>query len=436
MTSMAMPGIATGMDTSAIVDQLMAVEAIPQQQLQQRAAGQNQFLDTLRSLNSQVADLGGTARDASRSDALQHFTASTSTDSVVATASSNAAPGALDFTVDAVAARHTMVTDAVAEWDTTSFTITGADGEAHTIEAASASLNDIVQAINRSDAGINATRVAAGDGTHRLQLAAAETGADGAFTLTGTSIGSTVTAEGADAAVTLWAGTAAEQRITSPTNTFSDLLPGVDVTVSQPSAAPVTLSIEQDAEASASTAQELMDGLSSVLGFISGQSDVSTEGDEVTASPLTGDSTSRAARQRLVDAAIQPINGQSLSSIGIEISRNGEITFDEARFTQALANDREGTEEMFAAFAGRIADTAVSLSDRYDGQITSRITGQEASIRRTEDQIATWDTRLANRRAALDRTYASLEVAIQQMNSQMEYMQSQLAGLPQANQAS
>ncbi|WP_258935114.1 flagellar filament capping protein FliD [Nesterenkonia pannonica] len=401
MTSMSMPGIATGMDTRAIVDQLMAVEAIPQQQLKRRAAAQNELVDTLRQLNTRVADLSTLAQEAKRPEALQHYSASTSSSAASAAARPEAAPGTVSFTVDSLAARHTAVTDAVAAWDTASFTIVGADGEEHAVEAASTELSDVVAAINRSTAGVSATRVATGEGTYRLQLTASATGAGSAFSLGGTSIGSTVTAEGADAAVTLWAGTAAEQRVTSSSSTFANLLPGVDVSVAEVSAAPVTLTVEQDTKAATASAQALVTRLSSVLSFISGQSAVTTDGDDVQASTLTGDSTARAARQRLTDAAIQPIAGESLASIGIQISRRGEITFDQARFAQALENDREGTEEMFSVLAGRVADTASSLSDRYNGQITSRITGQETSIRRTEDQILTWDSRLATRRSTL-----------------------------------
>ena len=50
--------------------------------------------------------------------------------------------------------------------------------------------------------------------------------------------------------VTLWAGTSAEQVVTSSTNTFADLLPGVSVTVTAASPDPVTLTVARDGAAS------------------------------------------------------------------------------------------------------------------------------------------------------------------------------------------
>lgn len=429
--SMTLPGIATGMDTSALIDQLMDIERIPQQQLMRRVATTNQYTDALRELNTRVSTLGTTATEASRPAALQQNTASSSSDAVQVSAGSSAQPGSLNFTVDSVAARHTMVTDAVSAFDTANFEIVAADGSVTSIEAASTDLNDIIAAINGSDAGVSATRVRVGDGTYRLQLAAQETGADSSFTLNGSAVGTSVTSAGADAEVVLWSGTAAEQRITSATNTFNDLLDGVDVTVTAATSAPVTISVERDEAAAVATAAGLIESVQSVLRFLDRATAVDTEGDQVSGSVLTGDSTARTVRSRVHAAVTTPIEGQSLSAIGIEITRNGEITFDEEKFAAALNEDPARVEELFATLAGRIASTSDGLSDRYDGFITSRITGQESNIRRMEEHITQWDGRLDRRRATLERTYAQLEVTIQRMNSQMEYLTSQLAQLPQ-----
>src|SRR5690606_22370515 len=104
----------------------------------------------------------------------------------------------------------------------------------------------LVTAINNSEAGVTAMKVSAGkdefgENQYRLQLTSAETGAASGFTVTGLTTTKTSTAQ--DASVKLWAGTAAEQTVTSSSNTFDDLLPGVAVTVSEASADPVTLTV-------------------------------------------------------------------------------------------------------------------------------------------------------------------------------------------------
>nr|WP_255316640.1 flagellar filament capping protein FliD [Nesterenkonia sp. Act20] len=422
------------MDSAALIESLMQVEAVPQQLLQRQAAKTNTFVAALQGLNTRVAATAESSAEIAKPGALRAFTAQSSSDSVTVTTTSAAAAGSLDFTVESTAARHTLVTDAVEEWDTTAFSITSSDGTTTAITADSTSLDDVVKAINASEAGVSAVKIPVGDGTHRLQLSAASTGADGAFTVGGSALGSTVTSAGADAAITLWAGTAAEQRVTSATNTFEGLMPGVDVQVSAVSAAPVTLTVERDAEASTKTAESLVASVNSVLSYIRTNSKVSTTGDGGTsAGVLTGDSAVRSAQQRMSDAVIRPVDGRSPSEIGISVTRDGELTFDQEKFAAALAADPAGVEATVAQLASRINGVASELSDRYDGQITQRITGQEGLANRLTDQVEQWDDRLANRRATLERTYAALEVQMQSLNSQMDYLSSQLASLPQAS---
>ncbi|WP_218220617.1 flagellar filament capping protein FliD [Nesterenkonia sp. Act20] len=432
--SIALPGLASGLDSAALIESLMQVEAVPQQLLQRQAAKTNTFVAALQGLNTRVAATAESSAEIAKPGALRAFTAQSSSDSVTVTTTSAAAAGSLDFTVESTAARHTLVTDAVEEWDTTAFSITSSDGTTTAITADSTSLDDVVKAINASEAGVSAVKIPVGDGTHRLQLSAASTGADGAFTVGGSALGSTVTSAGADAAITLWAGTAAEQRVTSATNTFEGLMPGVDVQVSAVSAAPVTLTVERDAEASTKTAESLVASVNSVLSYIRTNSKVSTTGDGGTsAGVLTGDSAVRSAQQRMSDAVIRPVDGRSPSEIGISVTRDGELTFDQEKFAAALAADPAGVEATVAQLASRINGVASELSDRYDGQITQRITGQEGLANRLTDQVEQWDDRLANRRATLERTYAALEVQMQSLNSQMDYLSSQLASLPQAS---
>lgn len=429
--SMAMPGLATGMDTRDIVSQLMQIERMPQQQLKGKAAVATRQADALRALNTAVAALATQAKDAAKPAALQINTATSSSESVSVAAGPNAAVGELNFTVESVAARHTTVSAAVAEWPQASFTYTDAAGESRTIEATSTNPRDIATAINRSDSGMTATTVAAGDGTFRLQVSASGTGAQNSFT--SEDVAMTTVTQGSDAEVVLWAGTEAEQRVTSSTNTFENLMNGVDVTVSAPTEAPVTIGVNRDPDASAAKVGELVAGMQAIFTMLSKSTAVSGDGEDVRGSVLTGDSTARTVRARLQEAFLQPFNGLSPSTIGIEFTRSGEVTFDEEKFAAAMADNPAAVEAMFSGLAERTATTATLLSDRYEGLITSRITGQDANVSRMENQISQWDQRLERRQSTLERTYARLEVAIQSMNAQMEQLQGQLGALPQNN---
>lgn len=428
-------GLSSGLDTTALINSLMGAEAIPQNILKNKVSASQTMISALQALNTKVAALADLAKGAAKPDSLQLFTTTSSSDAAKATAGSGAAPGTIDFTVTQVAQAQVSVSAPITEWTESSFSITKNDGSAVDITADSTSLDDVIHAINNSDAGVKAVKVAAGNGTYRLQFSAAESGADGRFTITGSAGGALTQVKAAqDASVTLWSGTAAEQSITSSSNTFEDLLPGVDITVTKASDDPVTVTVARDNEAAGKVAKGLVDSLNGLFGFISGNSSVSSGADGATKAMIfTGDSTARDVNQRILSAATLPVNGKSPSEFGISINKTGTIDYDAEKFQAALAADPAAVESALQEIASRINTAAAGLSDKYDGQITARIKGQESTVNRLGDQVMDWDRRLATRRATLEKTYAAMEVQLSSLNSQSSWLTAQLSSLPTTN---
>ena len=91
---------------------------------------------------------------------------------------------------------------------------------------------------------------------------------------------STVTIkEAANAEITLWAGTTAAQTITSTSNTFTDLLPGVSVTVTAPTAAdaaPVSLIVARDDKAVTTLAKDLVTAINDIFTLIKASTKVTS----------------------------------------------------------------------------------------------------------------------------------------------------------------
>ncbi|MBM6623475.1 flagellar filament capping protein FliD [Micrococcaceae bacterium RIT802] len=431
----ALDGLSSGLDTTALINTLMQAEAIPQNILKNKVSATQTMISALQALNTKVADLAELTKKTAKPDSLQLFTTTSSSDAAKATAGSGAAPGSIDFKVTAIAQAQVSVSAPVSEWAESSFSITKADGTAIDITADSASLDDVVRAINNSEAGVKAVKVAAGDGNYRLQFTAAETGADGSFSISGTSGEALIPVKTAqDGSITLWAGTSAEQIVTSSTNTFEDLLPGVDITVAKVSDEPVTITISRDNEAAGKVAKDLVDSLNGLFKFISGNSSVTSGTDGATKAMIfTGDSTARDVNQRILSAATLPVNGRSPSEFGISINKSGTIDYDEEKFQTALAENPAAVEAALQEIAARINTAAAGLSDKYDGQITARIKGQESTINRLDDQVMDWDRRLATRRATLEKTYATMEVQLSKLNSQSSWLTAQLSSLPSTN---
>lgn len=450
-------GLASGLDTTALIAQLMAVEAAPRTLLAQTKAKASTTVTDLQSLNSRLAGLLERATAAAKPDALQQFRTTSSDPTVSATARTGAAPGGIDLTVTRVASPHVMVSAAMPSWPGVPpvLTIVRPDGTRTQVVATGNSAEDVARAVNSAELGIRATRIAAGDdgaGTplSRLQFASTGTGADAAFRVylgsesevdLGTAPeltsqpGSALVRQGADAAVTLFAGTAAEQQLTSASNTFTELLPGVDVTVSSVTAAPVAIDVTADAKASSAAVSGFLDRIREVLAFVDAKS-ATTKSTDASGNPITvvgsftSDANIRTLRRSLVAAVQAPIDGASLAPFGISVSKIGELEFDAERFEAALAADPDRVRNAFATVAARTAEVAERYSDRYDGLLTTQIQGRQSNIADLDRQIDSWTRRLEQRESTLKRTYAALEVALSSMNSQSSYLASQLANLP------
>jgi flagellar hook-associated protein 2 len=447
--SLAIDGLVSGLDTTSMITSLMKIESAPQTLLKNKVTTTQNYIAALQSLNTKVAALGELATKTGKPDSLQLLTATSTATSVTAKAAAGAVQGGVEFLVDTLAQSQQTVSPVLTQWmdQPAVLTFVADDGTATQVTAASASLDDVVKAVNASGAGVSATKVDAGGGGYRIQFTSAETGAAGSFDVyrgaqTGapkakdllTANGGVTTRAAQDASVTLWAGTTAARSVTSSTNTFDNLLTGVAVTVSEVSAKPVSVTVGRDEAGIAGVAKSLVDGLNEIFALVDNQTKVSATTDAAGNATtrggiLTGDSTVRDVDQRLLSAATAPVDGRSPSSVGISITKSGTITYDADRFAAALKNDPVGTQTMVSTIASRVATAATASSDKYTGQITMKITGQKSEVRVLGDQVEAWDRRLETRRSTLERTYSALEVALSRLNSQSSWLSGQLATL-------
>lgn len=441
MGSLAIDGLISGLDTTALINSLMQVEAIPQTLLKNKVSGSQAFITALQSLNAKVSSLGELAAKTAKAGALSLSAATTTSPAVTATASTGAAPGELGVTVDALAQGQKSVSQAMTVWPDSppNLTIIKGDGTQHAITAASTSLDDVVKAINASASGVTATKVAVGGGNFKIQFASTATGADSGFSVhqgaaAGPLLPVTQIQAAQDASVTIWAGTPAAQTVTSKTNTFASLLPGVSISVTAVSATPVTVTVARDDAAISKATAALTTALNEIFAEIVAKSAVATTTDasgstSTKGGVFTGESTVRDVRQKLLSAASLPVNGRSPSEYGIVITKTGTMEFDAEKFAAALAKDPAATQAAVQTIATRLTDTAKVTSDKYTGTITSTITGQQSEVRQLGIQVDDWDRRLASRRSSLESTYARLEVQLSNLDAQKTYVQSQLAGL-------
>ncbi|MDT0165151.1 flagellar filament capping protein FliD [Actinotalea sp. AC32] len=466
---MGIDGLVSGLDTTSLISQLMQVEAMPQTMLKQKSSSTQTLVTALQGLNTKVASLAESATKAAKPASWDLYKGTSTATSVTVKAGATAQPGSVSFSVDSLATARTSLTAAVKDdgsllGTATTLTIRSDAGTYVTVTPTSGSLADVAKAINASpETGVRATVVkvppldtdAAGTERFRLQLTGTKTGEANGFsayagTVTATeydagppvALDATTVTPAKDAQITLWKGVAGvEAQFTSASNTFTGLMTGVDVTVSKVTAAgeePVTVTVARDEDGLKKLASGLVGAVGVVFSEITSRTATTTKTNadgttSVTGGLFSGDSMVRGMRQQLTEAVSYPVDGKSPSTIGIVLGRDGTVTFDEAKFTEALAADPAGVQSMMTQLADRVGKVATGISDKVDGSLTRKITGQEQLVKDYGTQIEDWDRRLELRKASLQKTYSALEVTLSKMQSQSSWLAGQLAGLAANN---
>ncbi len=301
-------------------------------------------------------------------------------------------------------------------------------------------LQEVVDSINGAD-GLGYTAMAVNTGTgYRLQVTATETGADSVVDLDTSSFtalnGFTTLVTGRDAEIELQGDN--PYSITSAGNTFDDLFPGVDVTVTEPTTGPVTVTVGEDNEAVADSIEEIVTAINEFL----------TRADTATAANpgadpaiLFGNSAVRRTRDSILQAFAAGVDASSFGSAsmaGISVTREGKLEFDRAEFIDASESDREELARLFTDPGGadepgvldRLISAADSATSVGSGRLWSEAEATKTRIEQWGDQIDAYEVRFERKEAALRRQYAALEIALGGLQEQSSYLAGQLASLP------
>jgi flagellar hook-associated protein 2 len=439
-------GLVSGMDTTSIINQLIAASRAPVNRLatrQTQATNAATALGTLRGLVTSVR----TAADALDSMTDWQASAATSSDSAVATAvvGAGAAAGSLSFTVDRLAAAHSLLSNGASRASTDTWAtgdiVLNVDGSDHTIsvipdaESGVRDLDSVVSAVNAADIGVRAQALQVAPGQYRLHLESEETGADGEFTIeSGLDVAVDIAKQAQDARIVFEGGTI---DAVSPTNTFEDLLSGLDVTVKKTSADVVSVDVATNPEVLATKVQALVTAVNSALVNVK----TATAYDPSTnkASVLTGDASARRVAQDLSRSLMEGVAASSLGSpglAGITLKKDGTLSFDRAEFLTAYADDPDGVQALFTnsdADHPGVAQRLVAAADAATQTTTGylRTSEQSRRDRATEfgKQITRIEDRLDREADALRKRFAGMEAALGNLQSQSTWLSGQIASL-------
>jgi flagellar capping protein FliD len=445
MTMSISTGLVSGMDTGALVSQLMQVEAAPQTALKARLSATQTTASAYRTVNTALQAITSLADTVRKTETWASAKGTSSSSSVTIAAGANAAPGSLTFTVTQLAT--TASTVSADRWATTTeaagittLDVRSADGTTSKGTIAldgTESLTQIVSKINANTSlGLVASTVQVGPGQFALQVSASKSGEATGFTLSANkTFNQTSTGQNAVLTVGTASATTSTYTVTSASNVFEGVLPGATLTVTKKDDTPVTVSVVSDPDAIATKVASLFDQVNSALGQIK----TYTNNTPGSTAALRGEYAVTSISGQLLDAVAKAVGvdgtDRSPAEIGVQLTRDGKITFNKETFLAALAKDPALTQRLTAGtpdapgVVERLREAAKAASDATTGTLTSLAKGQDSMAREIQDRIAAWDVRLAKRKQMLTRQFTAMETALSSLQNQSSWLAGQLNSL-------
>ncbi len=446
MGSISFGGLATGLDTGAIIRQLLAIEARPLQRLESKRrdliSKRGQF-DTFKAKLNTLSDRFKALKD--DADTLRLFKGSSTDEDVVKVSAQGAAvPGQFAVTVNNLAtAQSTAFQSQFADTDTTTFqrnsTVDISVGTKTTQIAVDTTdtLESLRDKINAADADVRASII--NDGTNfQLVVTSSKTGTDSAFGLV---------ANGFDPADDPFvtssslktAGNASFNidglAITSQSNSVTDAVQGVTFELVSASTTAVDVSVVRDNSKIGDKLQEVVDAYNDVFNFIDAQSDKS-------------DIALRSIKSQLRSAVSTTLNSTDfgfigLSQVGIESDTGGRLKLDRSDLDKALDQNFDDFVEFFNGKADASAEGIAFTFDRIlngdptdstisgiltsgNGLLAARQDSLSARIRSLDQRIDIGAIRLDKREESLTRRFASFEELTARFQAQGSFISQSL----------
>lgn len=434
------PGIGSGLDVRSIVDQLMAIERRPLDQLESDKRGVEAQLSTLGQLKSSLTSFQSALSDLKTVNAFEVYKAESSDEAAfTATANSNAAIGLTDIQVMALAEAHKMGSLAIADTDTTTLGGTGdqitltVNGNAFTVDAGGKTLSAIRDAINDApdNTGVSATIVSENSGSHRLVLTSTETGNANAMSLSftgslGTSLGLTDINDPAQLDSEILVD--GLYTVTRSSNSIDDAITGLTINLVGVSTTAAELKISRDVASVTESVQAFVDAFNELRGTMDGM-----YGDDAAL-----DSTLRSIESQMravFNTAPTGLTGSFsyLAEAGVSFLRDGSLSLDTAELESTINSDFAGLADLFAndnqGYLFRL-DTVLDDFVKFDGQLDTRTDSLSNRINSLDDRIFDMEFRLQLREQRLLDQFNALDSLMGQLQGTSDFLTQQLAALP------
>jgi len=451
-------GVATGLSTSSLLDELVKVVSGPKTQIQNKITSYETLASLYSTLNTRLKSVDTALAAIEDTDDFRSFTATSSDDSMTVTAAGDAIAGSYDVTVTQLAKAQisTFQVGADTSWETTSeaifsgagtltLSLDGVDTDI-TVDA-STSLSDLASDLNAID-GLSAYIVQTQDadshatGLDAFQLViqaddAGEYQGGARFSisddLTDTLSINEVQA-GSNAIVDISGIT-----VESATNSIT-AIDGLTIDVTEEGVTS-TVTVALDSTAMAAKVEAFVTAYNSVVSFISTNSKTSGSGtniESVTLGAFVGESAPRMILQKLssliskdyaTDLSLDSTTDRTtLAQMGISTQQSGLLSFSSTEFKETLADFQDDVELLFSDTTGSFSASARELLDSFVDPLTGTIQdideALDAEISNLEDALEFQDARLTKYRNRLQLQFNQLELLTSSFSSTGSFLTS------------
>lgn len=466
-------GIGSGLDVNSIVTSLMNVERVPLGRLQSTAT----LLQTKLSAFGQMKSIASALQDAAKplfsADSFQ-LTNAVSSDptSVSAGSGTKAVPGVYSIVVSALSAAQSVVSasgqyaDAGAAVGTGSVTIRlGTWSAGQTVFTAKAGSSDITipigasentlagvrDKINAANSGVSATVVTDASGS-RLALQSSASGAANGFRVVvadddganGDAAGLSRLAfdpAGGGAQLTLAQSAADAQAsingiaITSSSNTLDNVIDGITFSLGKVTTQPVSVNVTRNTEAIKQKVAAFVAAYNSFNSFLANATKYDPAAKQ--GALLQGDGTTTGIQNQLHALVSQGSSASSvfgtMSSLGIQVQKDGSLKLDDAKFATAIANLPELTKALSAVDGANASNNGIgkrfsAWTDKLlasNGSIPGKTTALQAQLTFNQKSQDRFNDRLIDVEKRLRAQYTALDTTMAKANALASYIKQQ-----------
>ena len=457
MTGISLSGLASGIDSDALITQLMQLQSQPKVRMQRKESFYEQRETTLNDVGTRLKSLQSAAKNLGSvlTWASSQSVESSAPTQVAASLLAGSAPGGHQIAVSKLASADQWTFDFSSPAADTSITLTPEDATKSPVTvqiAAGATIQSVADSINGASSS-PAYAVVVGD---KLVLSSRTSGADygltSAVAADGTTLTNGVLKAGADAEFSVDGG--ATQ--TSASNVVTSAVPGVQLTLKSLTASgeSVTISVSEpqtDKAKVKDAIKKFVEQYNSTVDFIRSKTTekriMSPENDaDAIKGVLYADtglsallSSLRTAMSSAGPAALDQLSelgittGLSTGGASSADSLAGKLVIDDAKLDTAITNNLSDVKSFFGSTgSGGFVDRVNGLLDPYnssDGLIARRKVeaDAQASVQRT--QMDRLDTRLGLEEERLRKQFATLETVLSDSQNQQSWLTGQLNAL-------